>query len=68
MNPASQKDTGERLGKLKKEIQEIEPKDKKYNMMSKNYGSELSLVIALVIDNQTVIDLARIGSFATPDH
>jgi hypothetical protein len=67
MSPTRRKDTGERLGKLKKEIQLIDPKDKQYQMMSKNYGSELSLVIALVIDDQTVIDLARIGIFATPD-
>jgi hypothetical protein len=67
MNPTSKKDTGERLGKLKKKIQIIGPKDKQYKIMSRNYGSELSLVIALVIHDKTVIDLARTGSFATPD-
>ena len=49
--------------KSRKSIQKIN----KYQIMTKNFGSELSLVIALVIDDQTVIDLARIGSFATPD-
>jgi hypothetical protein len=64
---ARQEDKIKRLAELTKEIQEIDPKDKKYQIMTKNYGSELSLVIALVIDNQTVIDLARFGSFATPN-
>jgi GTPase-associated protein 1 len=63
-NRARQEDTVKRLGKLKQEIQVIEPKYKSYNLMNHNFGSELSLVIALVLDDHTVIDLARIGTFA----
>jgi hypothetical protein len=54
------------LEDIKKKLRDLKPKIDKYRQVDDNSGSELSIVIGLIVDDKTVIDLARIGSFADP--
>jgi hypothetical protein len=54
------------LENVKKERAELGPRIEKYHQVRNNFGSELSLVVGLVVNDKIIIDLAHIGHFATP--
>jgi hypothetical protein len=50
-----------------RELRNIVSKEILYNFMDKSEISELSVVIGLRLDDGTIIDIARIGTFANPE-
>jgi hypothetical protein len=50
-----------------RELRNIVSKEIFYNFMDKSEISELSVVIGLRLDDGTILDIARIGTFANPE-